>query len=103
MSDCCKTPLSQQPSNVCPRCGRAGEPVDIVTLKGLLTPDALTRLDRGAAYRFCRTATCPVVYFAGEHVFEKSDVMVRVFQKETSDPLPVCYCFAITRDIIADE
>jgi hypothetical protein len=48
------------------------------------------------AYRFCRTETCPVVYFGvgGNQVFTTSDVRERVYQKEPrDDDVLVCYCF----------
>jgi hypothetical protein len=66
-------------------------------VKALLTGTALRRLD-GRAYRFCAQPDCEVVYFdrdAGS-VFDKSDLRVRVGLKESSDPIPICYCFDLT-------
>jgi hypothetical protein len=69
----------------------------MVTLKALLTRDALGRLD-GNAYRFCPGPGCDVVYFdsAADSVFRKHDLRVRVGLKEREDPIPICYCFDIT-------
>lgn len=97
MSDCCK-PLAETPSQlngneVCPRCGARGKPVDVVTLKSLLIPAAMRRLNVSATHRFCRTADCSVVYFVEKTVFTKSDLTVPVFQKESGGATPVCYCF----------
>jgi hypothetical protein len=66
-------------------------------VKALLTANALRRLD-GKAYRFCSEPDCEVVYFDREadSIFGKTDLVVRVGQKETDDPIPVCYCFGIT-------
>lgn len=82
--------------------------VGLITLKALLTADALRRLD-GKAYRFCPGRDCDVVYFdrAANSVFRRSDIRVRVGQKETEDPIPLCYCFDVSvaelrRQIAAD-
>jgi hypothetical protein len=66
-------------------------------VKALLKSNALRRLD-GKAYRFCPESNCDVVYFDREadSVFRKHDLGVRVGQKESEDPIPVCYCFEIT-------
>jgi len=57
------------------------------------------RAVRDAEYLFCRTATCPVVYFspASRHSFTVGEVRERVFQKEpTAADVPICYCFRHT-------
>lgn len=92
---------------LCPSSGTVGSKVDLVTVKALLTGDALRRLD-GSTYRFCPAPDCDVVYFdsgAGS-LFRKSDLTVRVGLKETEDPIPVCYCFGfavadLRRDLAA--
>ena len=55
-------------------------------------------------FRFCRTATCKVVYFhsVGDRL-EKKDVRVRVGLKEIEDPVPVCYCFGFTEAMVREE
>ena len=87
----------------CPACGAAGRTVQIVTPKSLLTPEALARLEPNARYHFCPDAKCRVVYFAGDLTFSVDDVIVDVFQKARTKPLPVCYCFGFTRERIEDE
>ena len=93
---------SRAPST-CPRCAQPGKPVDLITLKGLLLPEVMKRLEPQAAYRFCKTKDCPMVYFNHAHAFHKHELSVKVFQKETTDSLPVCYCFGFTREKIFDE
>lgn len=81
----------------CPVSGTVGHKVGLVTVKALLAGRALRRLD-GKAYRFCAEPDCDVVYFdrdAGS-VFRKRDLLVRVGLKESSDPIPICYCFDLT-------
>ena len=82
---------------LCPVSASIGVKVDLITVKALLTSSALRRLD-GKAYRFCSEPDCEVVYFDREadSIFGKPDLVVRVGQKETDDPIPVCYCFDIS-------
>jgi hypothetical protein len=49
-------------------------------------------------YLFCRTQTCPVVYFTpGGRSFSLEQVRDRVYQKEPQAPdVYVCYCFRHT-------
>lgn len=80
--------------NHCPTCGQKGKKVDTITLKALLDVSLLALRD--VPYLFCRTAACPVVYFAadGLQTFSQAQVRAPVHQKEPNDPtVPVCYCF----------
>jgi len=57
------------------------------------------RLVGATAYRFCRTATCPVVYFTvdGTQHFIRDHVRERVYQKEpAATDVLICYCFRHT-------
>ena len=69
-----------------------------------MTPEAQRRLTP-AAFLFCETPNCPVVYFAPDDgsVFYKPDLMVRVGIKETEPPIPLCYCFGFTREMLWSE
>lgn len=84
-------------ADLCPASRSIGSKVGLVTVKALVKGDALRRLD-GRAYRFCPAPDCDVVYFDTEidSIFRKSDLTVRVGQKETEDPIPICYCFDFT-------
>ncbi|GHF65543.1 hypothetical protein HNQ07_004739 [Deinococcus metalli] len=93
----CCAPTRGETSSVCPVCGTTGKPVKLITLKALLTPGALATLAPERAYRFCPDAGCDVVYFAGGHTYAQADVKVRVYQKDRSTDVPVCYCFGHTR------
>ncbi len=114
MSACCEpvddgcaatTESSARPqaTRLCPGCGTLGKPVELITLKSLLRPPALERLDPGVAYFFCENSPCEVVYFASGLVFSVDDVKVPVFQKDPGLDVPVCYCFGWTRRLLADE
>jgi hypothetical protein len=88
----------------CPECGRKGKTVARITLESLLCPEAKERLAE-AAYLFCETPTCSVVYFAPDEgsVFHKPDLTVRVGIKETKPPRPLCYCFGFTQEMVEEE
>lgn len=112
MDDCCEIPQAgagcavtpEAAASDCPECRARGKGVDLVTPEHLLSPDALGRLDRGAAYRFCATPTCDVVYFAdGLPAFHQGDLTVRVGLKVAEPPVPVCYCFGFMEADIADQ
>lgn len=90
---------------LCPQCARSGKPVETQTLKALLCPDALARLQVETPYLFCATPACPLVYFAADasSVYGKDEVSVRVGLKETEAPIPLCYCFGHTRGSAREE
>ena len=83
--------------NVCPTCGTAGKPVQGQTVKSLLSVSL--RQVQDMQYLFCRTQTCPVVYFSehGEQIFTIEDIRERIYQKEPEDiAVFICYCFRHT-------
>ncbi len=80
--------------SACPVCDARGKPVPGQTIKALL---AVTLRHVGSGdYLFCRTPTCPVVYFSsdGDQTFTAGQVRERVYQKEPeADDVLICYCF----------
>jgi hypothetical protein len=83
--------------NSCPECGKTGKPIEGQTLKSLLSVSL--RQVQDVKYLFCRTQTCPVVYFAddGEWTFTIEEVRERVYQKEPeAEDVFICYCFRHT-------
>ena len=86
-----------RPANACPECGKTGKPVQGQTVKALLVVSLRDVQD--VEYLFCRTQTCPVVYFSpdGEQTFTVEQVRERVYQKEpNAEEVFVCYCFRHT-------
>ena len=80
--------------NGCPECGKTGKPVGTQTVKALLS--ITLRKVQETNYLFCRTPTCPIVYFVadGKQTFLAQEVRERVFQKEPdAEAVLVCYCF----------
>lgn len=109
MSELCFSSVSKQKSTshwqyLCPQDGTRGKPVQEITLKSLLSPRALERLDITSSYGFCQSKDCPVVYFTERgQTFMTSDLKVPVFQKDEDEFVPVCYCFGWTRQRIREE
>lgn len=94
MSNCCAA-LAAPTGGVtaCPVSGTDGKPVEVETVKALLNPEALRRLNP-ALHRFCPEPTCEVVYFdESGRTYSKPDIRVPVWQKEPSGARMVCYCF----------
>ncbi len=105
MADCCSIAVTpQEAQSRCRVCGRKGLMVTRRTMEHLLTESALACL-ADHAYYFCATPACPVVYFSNQadSYFHKGEVKVRVGLKETEDPVPLCYCFGITKKMVLDE
>ena len=77
--------------------------MEVRTVKALLTESALTRL-QCVSHRFCRTPHCDVVYYDEvAAVYARSEIRVRVWQKEAYGDRPVCYCFGETEATIRAE
>jgi hypothetical protein len=106
MSDCCsvKDSFLAPPVAACPENGARSKQVDMLTVKSLVR-----RLPLGmpnTQYYFCEAQDCDVVYFALDRqapIFRRDGLLVRVGMKETTDPIPVCYCFGFTHGDIRDE
>src|SRR5271157_4257405 len=99
MANCCITPSSPAPPTMpCPMSGTPSKHVEIVTVKSLVRH---LRFEMPPTqYFFCESPACDVVYFpmdSGAPVFRRGDLLVRVGAKEQTDPIPLCYCFGITR------
>jgi hypothetical protein len=83
--------------------GAKGTAVEQLTVKALLTEDALGRFEP-ADYRFCPDATCEVVYFTATGVcFTTADVRVVIWHKRPFGSRPVCYCFGESEASIRAE
>jgi hypothetical protein len=102
MSDCRNSP-GEPGARACETCTERGSPVQLQTVKALLTEVALRRV-RLTRYRFCASPTCDTVYFgdAGDR-FGTGDIRVPVWQKEPSGARLLCYCFGETESSIRAE
>jgi len=103
---CCSTwPESKDlKALTCPVDGKKGQSVDAETLRHLVKKERVQEI-KDAGYYFCKALDCNTVYYHPEsgQTFEKLDLTVRVGLKETEDPVWVCYCFDISKKMIAEE
>lgn len=99
MARCCSANAAANPCEACPACGYAGQRVGNVTVRSMVLEDRAGEVGE-QDYRLCPNPTCEVVYFQHGRVFLKSDLRVRVWFKETEEPLPICYCSNLTREQI---
>jgi copper chaperone CopZ len=79
--------------------------VKSVTIDSLVAEFARSRVGRADGFRFCPEPSCDVAYYRPEtgDRFLRSDVRVRIGQKETAPPRTVCYCFDHTVEEIENE
>ena len=103
MTDCCDSPKGEPGARTCATCSVRGAPVQLHTVKALLTDVALRRLQL-THYRFCANPVCKTVYFgdAGDQ-FSTSDIRVPVGQKQPVGERLLCYCFGETESGIRSE
>jgi hypothetical protein len=88
---------SARAGNACPECGQIGKPVQGQTVKAMIS--VTLRRVQSIKYLFCKTQTCPVVYFYndGDLTFSVEEVREQVYQKEPkAEEVSVCYCFRHT-------
>ena len=87
----------------CVVCTECGSPVQIQTVKSLLTDVALRRIQQ-TQYRFCANPDCETVYFGdgGDH-FDIRDIRVPVSEKQHRGARLLCYCFGETESDIRSE
>lgn len=93
--------------DACPACGAGGRRISSTTISAMLKPSAAAEYS-GEEMRFCRSASCSVVYFGATSslVYETEHVRVPVFQKGDDPDRLVCYCFghsvsAVQADAVA--
>lgn len=100
--DCCN-PAKTLAQVVCPQCNARGKAVSFVTVSSLLSPTVASLLEEGSRW-ICQTLTCSVLYYGEQgQTVDKGQALVRVGCKETQDPIPLCYCFDVTRADIQQE
>lgn len=106
MTDCCSSEGGSAPTAPprCPQTGVLGHSVRLQTLKSMLVPSALQRLELTPSYFFCPDAGCSVVYFADNGAtFSVDDVRVAVTCKVAEGEKVLCYCFGETEQSLIEE
>jgi hypothetical protein len=79
----------------CPACSGRALKVEPLTVRALIKPGLEDKVAE-ETYLYCPSPSCDVVYSSvtttGQR-FLRSDVRVRVGEKESAPPIHVCYCF----------
>jgi len=103
MNDPCDSPGAEPGARACATCTVRGTPVQLQTVKALLTEVALRRVQL-THHGFCANPTCETVYFgdAGDQ-FGTDEIRVPVWQKQPSGERLLCYCFGETESGIRSE
>ncbi len=107
MPDCCSVNESVREVPVvmnCPVSGTRSKQVAALTVKSLVR--RLPFKMPPTQYYFCDAPGCDIVYFPADSqapTFRCGDLLVRIGAKEIEDPIPVCYCFGITKNQIEQE
>ena len=102
---CFCTPKSTPGAEVaCPSCRCPGQAVAALTVKAMLRAEHAGEA-RDVAYYFCRTPSCPIVYYAPgwPQTFNCEDLTVRVGIKVTGPPHTICYCFGHTIESLRED
>ncbi len=105
--DCCETDSdpATKASAKCPACDQKGKAVKPITVEALVDKDVRSRVGRSDGFRYCSEQSCEVVYYhpeTGARILS-SEVLVRIGQKVTKAPHPICYCFDHTVEEIEAE
>jgi hypothetical protein len=104
--DCCKVNFPTTKGK-CPACGAMGKGVSSFTVSLFLKDPTLYLREKSlppGRYYICETRSCPTVYFTNSGVqFNKTDIRVKVWQKEDDPMVPACYCFGNSVATIQNE
>ncbi|MCI1859701.1 MAG: (2Fe-2S)-binding protein [Sporolactobacillus sp.] len=107
MSDCCisdEMAAGSDLTGICPSCKKRSKKIGLITLKSLLNSSALDTLNAEVNHYFCATKDCNVVYFdINEGTYSVQDIKVKVYQKDDTLAVPICYCFGWIRQRIKDS
>lgn len=98
---CCTTQPTAKAA--CPGCALEAKSVLAQTLKQMLTSKAQLRVDDLSGFYYCKTPSCPIIYFNENVELFQKDLTVIVGLKQGSLPDTLCYCFEWTKTAIEME
>ncbi len=103
MTDTCCAPKSPPATaDHCPDCGQRGRSVALLTVQAQVSISLAVLT--ASPYHFCATRGCPVVYFtATASPITRDQIRERVFQKETTSDVLVCYCFRYQVGVVQES
>jgi len=99
--NCCST----QPKGKieCPSCGKMAKGVLGKTLNCILKEEIKLNIECLDGFHYCKSPSCPIVYFRDDITLTQKDLSVVVGLKDGATPSIVCYCFDWTKEKIRDE
>lgn len=89
-------------SPACPVCGSPSFKVGAQTVRAFVR-SGLAPIVPDRTFHYCPSSICDVVYFSDAIRYVRSDVRIRVGDKEAEPPIQLCYCFDWTREDIEAE
>lgn len=89
-----------QADSRCPVCDAVGQSVGPQTLAAQLSDELRRRFANSAA--FCRSETCPVVYFDDYGATVRREEILHAIPLKDVDA-PLCGCFGLTRDDVEQD
>ena len=97
-------PVISPKSAECPNSGTKSKLVPITAVMTAVRFDKQSDIHE-TDYYLCVDSDCPVVYFSKRDVplFEKSDLVVKVFSKDGGMDVNVCYCYDWSRGRIIKQ
>jgi hypothetical protein len=105
-TECCRVTFPKAKGR-CPSCGAVGKSVSSFTVSLFLRDPTLYLHEESlppGSYYMCEVRSCPTVYFTDRGMrFNKTDIRVKVWQKEDDPKVPACYCFGNSVATIQDE
>ena len=102
--ECCPPQKIQTDLVKCSGCGNTGQSIKTRTIKHWLITELVPTIPEVPFY-FCKTRGCPVVYFSGDGSIRYTKDQLRgiIGDKETTPPIPACYCFGVTEEMISGQ
>lgn len=87
---------------VCPVCGSPSVKVAAKTVKKITGSHKGPKKGSADDWYACIDRDCQYAFFSRNVSFKVSDLKVRLFYKDGSDNVPICYCAGITRGEIKE-
>lgn len=85
---------------MCPTCRDISVLVPVQTVKKMVTHFNQDFDTSDIGHYFCLNEECEIVYFSQEYQYTVRDCHTAIYQKDSGEDVPVCYCYNLTREKI---
>ncbi len=86
----------------CPTCGSPGIDVKEATVKSLLKAEKAGSMRHKNGWHICANPQCRIAYFTADESFGMDDLRVRIWFKDRTDDVTICYCSKMSKREIMD-